>query len=74
MPTKEISIETIREKEAAKEEVVRQILRLTNPSTKLEYLGAVGVEGRFRTAAAGVALIKGIELEEAEQLLLRNVV
>ena len=68
-----LSIETIQERIVAKEEVARQILRMTNSSVKLEDLGAVRVCEIFQTAVAGVALSNGITPEKAETLLLARV-
>lgn len=68
-----LSIENIRERIIKKDEVVRQILRITNPAAKFEHLGAVEICEKLRNAAAGVALVKGVTLEEAEQLLLCTV-
>ncbi len=67
-----VSIESVREKTHKKSEIVRQILRITNPAVKFEHLGAVETEEKFRTAAAGVALDKSVTLEEAEELLLHS--
>jgi hypothetical protein len=56
-----------------KEELARRVFRITTSGTAFKSVGAAHMYALVRNAAAGVAILKNITLEEAEQLLLRSV-
>ncbi len=54
-------------------EVARRIHGMISPGTSFDQQGKVYACGLLRAAAAGVALLRGISLEEASVLLRMNV-